>query len=868
MKKLIKNIFGSRNDRYLKSIQPLVNKTNSYAEEYKNLSDEDLKSLTTKFKQRLENGEKLDDLLPEAFAAVREASSRTLGLRHYDVQILGGIILHQGKITEMKTGEGKTLVATLPCYLNALTGKGVHVVTVNDYLAKRDGEWMTPVFEALDMTCGSIVHGLSPEERRENYNCDITYATNNELGFDHLRDNMCFSTDQLVQRGQNFAVVDEVDSILIDEARTPLIISGPTADKTELYKAMNGLIPRLEENKHYEKDEKTKNVNLTEEGNDVAEDFMREIGLLEENSFLYDMENVMLVHHLNQALRAATLFKKDVDYIVKDNEVIIIDEFTGRMMPGRRFGEGLHQALEARENVKIQNENQTLASVTFQNYFRMYNKLSGMTGTADTEAEEFETIYGLQVVVVPTNIPVSRVDESDIIYRTVQEKYDAIIKDIRECHERKQPVLIGTTSIEKSEMFSKVLKKHKVKHNVLNARHHEQEAEIISQAGRLGAITLATNMAGRGVDIKLGGNIEVLLEGITDEKKIAQVTADYEKEKQAVIDAGGLRVIGTERHESRRIDNQLRGRSGRQGDKGSSVFYLSLQDDLMRIFAPGLDKMMERLDMPENEAIQSKLVSGALEKAQRKLEGRNFDIRKNLLKYDDVLNDQRKVVYVQRKEIMTSETVDDIILEFRDELLEDLTMRCFVGASSEEWQIASFKENIHRLYDIQPDINTWITEELSSDEIIKKTKERMENVWQAKEERLGEELIRKVEKTILLQVLDQQWKEHLQQLDFLKQGIHLRGYGQKDPLNEFKKEAFVLFESMFYAMKEQTTMMLSRVEIEESEKARILAGELQQQEDEPKTNPYGADNVGRNEQCPCKSGKKYKHCHGQLQQAS
>ena len=870
MKKLLTRLWGSQNERYLKSIQPLVDKANSFEDEYKSLTDEDLEKLTSKFKERFNGGETLDDLLPEAFAAVRESADRALGMRHYDVQFVGGIILHQGKITEMKTGEGKTLVATLPCYLNALVGKGVHVVTVNDYLAKRDSEWMAPVFAKLGMTCSSIYHGLTPDERRVSYNSDITYATNNELGFDHLRDNMSFTMEQRVQREPFFAVVDEVDSILIDEARTPLIISGPTQDKTELYKAMDVLIPRLEEGKDYEKDEKAKTTSLTEAGTDAAEDFMREIGLItDENSFLYDMENVMLVHHLNQSLRAHVLFRKDVDYIIKDDEVVIIDEFTGRMMPGRRFGEGLHQAIEAREGVTIKNENQTLASITFQNYFRTYEKLSGMTGTADTEAEEFETIYGLRVIVVPTNIPVSRIDDADIIYRTVEEKYNAIIRDIRECHERKQPVLVGTTSIEKSEQLSEVLKKHKVKHNVLNARHHEQEAEIISQAGHLGAITLATNMAGRGVDIKLGGNLETMLEGIEDTKEIAKITKKYEEEKEQVITAGGLRVIGTERHESRRIDNQLRGRSGRQGDKGSSVFYLSLQDDLMRIFAPGLDKMMERLDMPENEAIQSRLVSGALEKAQRKLEGRNFDIRKNLLKYDDVLNDQRKVVYTQRLEIMSSETVDDIILEFRDELLEGLSMRCFPeGVSNTEWQLDLFKAELHRLYDITPDIDTWVTEELSSDEITEKVKNRMEAVWKAKEERLTPELLRKVEKTILLQVLDNQWKNHLQQLDFLKQGIHLRGYGQKDPLNEFKKEGFMLFEALFHSMKEQTVMTLARVEVEEEDRERILAGEPSNPRKEPEEDIFSGENIGRNEPCPCKSGKKYKHCHGQLKQSA
>ena len=868
-------LFGTRNNRYLKSIQPLVDKINALEPAFEALSDAELREKTSSFRQRFANGETLDSLLPEAFATVREASKRTLGLRHYDVQLMGGIILYQGKIAEMKTGEGKTLMATLAAYLNALPGKGVHLVTVNDYLAKRDAEWMGAVYAALGMRSAAVYGEMSKEERQAAYAADITYATNNELGFDYLRDNMAFDKSQIVQRGQNFAIVDEVDSILIDEARTPLIISGPTHDKTELYHAMDTIIPGMEKGRHYEVDEKARSATLTDAGMDLAEEKLQQMGLMAEDSTsLYDMQNVMLVHHLNQALRAHALFRKDVDYILKDHKVIIIDEFTGRMMPGRRYGEGLHQALEAKEGVKIQNENQTLASTTFQNYFRMYDKLAGMTGTADTEAEEFETIYGLDVIVVPTNVPVARNDEADIIYRGIEGKYNAIIADIRECYERGQPVLVGTTSIEKSEKLAEELKKKKIPHNVLNARYHEQEADIIAQAGRLKAVTIATNMAGRGVDIKLGGNLDLLLENAKTDAERAEIKQAHEQEKEAVLKAGGLRVIGTERHESRRIDNQLRGRSGRQGDPGGSVFYISLQDDLMRIFAKNLEGWMKTLDMPEDEAIQSRLVSGAIETAQRKIEAHNFDIRKNIIKFDDVLNDQRKVVYEQRREVMDSDEVSDIILAFRDEALDDAAVRCFPqGTYAEQWLVDSFAEEIHRLFNIQPPIKQWAEEDgIDAEDVVQRTRERVHSVWQEKTQRLGSAIMNRMEKGVLLQVLDMQWKDHLQRLDFLRQGIHLRGYGQKDPLNEFKNEAFALFAQLLDNVRDESIALLSRVEVQEGAPvaAAPAAGALDTAAmplDEKSIDDYTPEELAqipRNAPCPCGSGKKFKYCHGKM----
>ncbi len=866
----VKRIFGSRNDRFIKSVQPIVNKINAYEAHFQQMDDAELKGMTEAFKERLKAGETLDNLLPEAFAVVREAALRSLGLRPYDVQVLGGIIQHRGKITEMKTGEGKTLVATMPAYLNALTGEGVHVVTVNDYLAKRDAEWMSEVFKFLGLTCGYVVGGCTSAHRREAYACDITYVTNNELGFDYLRDNMAYTVEQRTGRTPNFAIIDEVDSILIDEARTPLIISGPADDKTDLYKIVDKVIPQLENEKDYEVDEKGKSATLTDEGTDRAEELLREMDLIKDGESLYAMENVMLVHHLNQALRAHMCFTADVDYLLTDGKVNLVDEFTGRIMEGRRLSDGLHQAIEAKEGVDIQTENQTLASITYQNYFRLYNKLAGMTGTADTEAEELETIYGLEVLVVPTHVGVARIDEADIIYRTVEEKDRAIVRDIRECYERGQPILVGTASIERSEHYSKLLKKHKVKHEILNARHHEREAEIIAQAGRLGAVTIATNMAGRGTDIKLGGNLDLLQQDAKSEAEKKAIAETYAREKEDVLSLGGLRVLGTERNESRRVDNQLRGRGGRQGDPGSSVFYMSLQDNLMRIFGK-LDAVMGHLEMPEDEAIQSRLVGKAIETAQRKIEARNFEMRKSLLKYDDVLNDQRKVIYEQRFEVMSSETVDDIILNFREEALEiPYRLHLPYGTYAEQWNVDGFKEDILRLFDIQPPVDKWVKDGLSAEDIYTRTKNYVDNVWAEKEKRLGELVVRQLEKALLLQVLDNQWKEHLQRLDFLRQGIHLRGYGQKDPLQEYQKEAFSMFDGMLDGIRDQTVTLLSRVEISENEReAFIGAGNNHVEPKEPEEfgvegAAYANMNVGRNEKCPCGSGRKFKHCHGKL----
>lgn len=872
----LKKIFGSRNERLLRSLQPIVDQINALEPEIEKLDHDALRAKTAEFKQRLENGTPLDDLLVEAFAVAREASKRALGLRPYDVQLIGAVVLHRGMIAEMKTGEGKTLVAPLAAYLNALTGKGVHVVTVNDYLALRDAEWMTPMFKALGMTCGFVIPGLSDDSRRNAYKADITYATNNELGFDFLRDNMKFSLAEMVQRNHAFAIVDEVDSILIDEARTPLIISGPTEDRTETYKAVDKIMPQLKETLHWVKDEKARNVALTEEGTDYAEKLMRDNGILKGES-LYDITNVALVHHLNQALKAHTLFSRDKDYIIKDDQVVIIDEFTGRMMAGRRFSEGLHQALEAKENVQVQNENQTLASITFQNYFRMYGKLAGMTGTADTEAEEFESIYGLRVAIIPTNVAVARKDAVDLIFRTEREKINAILDDIADCAERGQPVLVGTTSIDKSEKLSAELKKRKVTHNVLNARYHEQEAEIVAQAGRLNAVTIATNMAGRGTDIKLGGSLELMLEGIADKTKKETITKTHEAEKQAVLAAGGLRVVGTERHESRRIDNQLRGRSGRQGDPGSSQFYLSLQDDLMRIFSQNMDAVMERLNMPEGEAISNRLVSRALESAQRKIEARNFDIRKNLLKFDDVHNEQRKVIYEQRREVMASEEVSDIIADFREDVIDGLVNRFMpAGSYAEQWNTTAMAEELQRIFQAHPPLEAWAKEEgVTEAEMFEKLRDYVNAAYAEKEKRFGAELLRRLEKSLLLQVIDQQWKDHLQRLDFLREGIGLRGFAQKDPLNEYKTESFGMFSALLDHIREETVMLLSLVEIRENTMPEALPGEdgfqtptAQTTEGNEftgeQTDPYANQNIGRNQACPCGSGKKYKHCHGQF----
>ncbi len=895
-------LFGNHSSRYVKKLGGLVNRINALEADIKPKSDAELKALTAQFKERLAAGETEDKLLPEAFATVREAARRTLGERHYDVQLMGGIVLHRGNISEMKTGEGKTLVSTLPTYLNALAGKGAHVVTVNDYLAKRDAEWMAQVFNALGMDCRYLVSGMSAEDRKAAYAADITYATNNELGFDYLRDNMSFTADQLVQRGHHFAIVDEVDSILIDEARTPLIISGPAEDKTELYHKLNPLPQQFTVGEDYELDEKQRNISLTDAGMDRAEQLMQKEGLLEKGASLYDVDNVMLVHHLNQAMRAHLLFQKDTQYIIHEQQVMLIDEFTGRMTPGRRLSEGLHQAIEAKENVPIQQENQTLASVTYQNYFRQYSKLAGMTGTGETEAEEFRTIYGLDVIEIPTHRAVAREDEADMIYRTKEEKFRAIVKDIEDCNKRGQPTLVGTTSIEKSEELAAELQKHKVTHKVLNARHHEQEAEIIAQAGRLGAVTIATNMAGRGTDIKLGGNLSLLLEGVEDEAEQQKIRDAHEAEKAKVMEAGGLKVIGTERHESRRIDNQLRGRSGRQGDVGRSVFYISLQDDLMRIFARGLDTLMARMNMPQDEAIQSKLVSRAIATAQKKVEHHHFDVRKNLLKYDDVLNEQRTVIYAQRREVMESDTqngdVSDMVADMRATVAEDLAFNCFPpGSYHEQWQLDTFKEEAHRLFNVNVPVDKWLEEDgIDVETIHERFIDFVERTWREKVERLGAPLIQQIEKMLLLQVIDTQWRGHLKQLDYLRHGIGWRGYAQKDPLAEYKREAFAQFDGTLTQVREQVLLLLSRAEPHPDDLAKLQAQEQQlataaedrlaqaeQTRSEPtvlnpevkqseqkyaQENPYANQNVPRNAPCPCGSGLKYKHCHGKLSQAA
>ena len=900
---LLKQIFGSSNDRILAVHKKTVDAINAVEPELEALSDDELRARTDWLRKRCEDGESLDDLLVDAFATVREAAKRTLGQRHYDVQLLGGIILHEGRITEMKTGEGKTLVATLPVYLNALSGKGVHVVTVNDYLAKRDAGWMGQVYQFLGMTVDCIVHELTDDQRRAAYACDVTYGTNNELGFDYLRDNMKFKLTDMVQREFNYAIVDEVDSILIDEARTPLIISGQAEDSSELYRRVDALIPRLGED-DYEKDEKQRAVTLTEDGQGHMEELLREAGLLTEGG-LYDLLNVSLVHHSNQALKAHKSFTRDVDYIVKDDKIVIIDEFTGRMMEGRRYSDGLHQALEAKERVTIQNENQTLASITFQNYFRLYPKLSGMTGTAMTEAGEFGEIYSLEVVEMPTNRPAVRLDMDDEVYRTEREKRDAILEQIRECHKKQQPVLVGTVSIEKSEELAAMLKKHKIKHNVLNARQHENEAYIIGEAGTPGAVTIATNMAGRGTDIQLGGNLELRLwkelDGIEDEAKRAQKTeaikADIEAKRAVVLEAGGLFVLGTERHESRRIDNQLRGRAGRQGDPGASKFFVSLEDDLMRIFgSERMDGMLQKLGLEEGEAIVHRWINKALEKAQQKVEARNFEIRKQLLKFDDVMNDQRKVIFEQRKELMRADDVHEEIIAMRHETVEETVERCIPpSAYSEEWEVESLREECIRIFGLELPIANWAAEEgIADQEIKERITDAIDRKMAEKAATFGPDLMRYAEKTLLLQLLDQNWKEHLLQLDHLRQGIHLRGYGQRDPLNEYKQEAFALFEGLLEQLRTSITEYLAHLQVraepapdagggydpsrmQETRTDPALGGGDQQpvgdgapvqtrvaaQQADPK-NPATWGKVQRNAACPCGSGKKYKHCHGKV----
>jgi preprotein translocase subunit SecA len=897
---IARRVFGTANERFLKTLRRNVDLVNALEPELEGLSDDELAQRTQVFRDRLAAGETLDDLLVEAFATVREAAKRTLGQRHFDVQILGGVVLHRGMIAEMKTGEGKTLVATLAVYLNAVEGKGVHVVTVNDYLAQRDAEWMGAIYRFLGLSVGCIVHGLSDAERREAYACDVTYGTNNEFGFDYLRDNMKFRLEEMVQRPFNYAIVDEVDSILIDEARTPLIISGPAEDSSELYMRMNRLMPQLGE-EDFEKDEKARSVSFTEAGVEKLESLLREAGLMQEGN-LYDIGNISLVHHGNQALRAHKLFSRDTDYIVKEGRVVIIDEFTGRMMEGRRYSEGLHQALEAKEGVPIQQENQTLASITFQNYFRLYPKLAGMTGTAMTEAGEFAEIYKLEVVDIPTNVPCIRVDDDDEVYRTVGEKHDAIVDLIVDCRERGQPILVGTVSIEKSEHISSLLKKKKVPHHVLNARYHEQEAKIISQAGASGAVTIATNMAGRGTDIQLGGNpdmrIKQELSDPDDEEGKARIRAETVAGREAVLAAGGLFILGTERHESRRIDNQLRGRSGRQGDPGGSRFYLSLEDDLMRIFgSERIDGMLQRLGLKEGEAIIHPWVNKALEKAQQKVEARNFEIRKNLLKFDDVMNDQRKVVYEQRKELMSADDVAHTVADMRHQVIEDLVARDIPeNAYPEQWNMHGLHGEIFRIFNLDLPLAEWAKEEGIADaEIRDRLLEAADRRMAEKAANFGPDTMRMIEKSLLLQILDQVWKEHLLALDHLRQGIGLRAYAQRDPLNEYKREAFDLFQAMLERLRERVTLVLAHVELRmdpaaepalrpppppEMHETRADPA-FAEAEDEPggatatvrsrqaagRANPSDPSTwgrVARNAPCPCGSGKKYKHCHGQL----
>lgn len=884
--KIARKIFGSANDRFVRKLYKTVNKINALEPDFIKLSDEELKAKTDEYRTRLKNGETLDDILPEAFATVREASKRVMGQRHYDVQLIGGMVLHKGMIAEMKTGEGKTLVATLAAYLNALEGKGVHVVTVNDYLAKRDAEWMGKIYRFLGLTVDYIIHGKNDNERRIAYNSDIVYATNNELGFDYLRDNMKFSLYERVQRDFNFAIVDEVDSILIDEARTPLIISGEAEDSSATYISVSNLMPQLLP-EDYEKDEKQKNVTLTEAGMEHVEKLLREAGLIKEGS-LYDIGNVGLVQHVNNALRAHKMFQKDVDYIVKDGKVVIVDEFTGRIMEGRRFSDGLHQALEAKEGVKIQSENQTLASITFQNYFRLYPKLSGMTGTAMTEETEFCDIYNLVCVEIPTNKPVQREDLHDEIYRTEGEKYRAIINTILDCNRRGQPVLVGTTSVEKSEIVANLL--HKAAPNlhfeVLNARYHEREAAIVAQAGVSGAVTIATNMAGRGTDIQLGGNPEMKLQetlkGDETPEQIAEIKKKIEAEvaadKEKVLAAGGLYILGTERHESRRIDNQLRGRAGRQGDPGTSKFFLSMQDDLMRIF--GSEKMsnvLQRLGLPEGEALVHPWISKALEKAQQKVEERNFDIRKNLLKYDNVMNEQRKIIYEQRREIMESDDLSDTIKDMRDEYLSGIIdAHVPYGTGASEWNKESLKQDLTAATSFVLPITNWCNEpELDSEGLKERILQEVDNRMAEREAALPADAVKMVQKSIFLQVLDQLWKDHIATLDLMRHTIVLRAYGQKDPLNEYKKEAFNMFSRMLDILKQKVTVVICHTVIQtnsqeqmqkamDKEQNRPMSAVHEGNEPLKKLDPSIFEGVSRNDPCPCGSGKKFKHCHGRI----
>ncbi len=900
---LIKKLFGSRNERLLKKMHKVVAEINALEDSVSVLTNEELKAKTDEFRRRVADGATLESLLPEAFAVVREGGKRALGMRHFDVQLIGGMVLHEGKIAEMRTGEGKTLVATLAAYLNALAGNGVHVVTVNDYLAQRDAEWMGKLYNFLGLSVGVIVSGQDPVAKKAAYEADITYGTNNEFGFDYLRDNMAFRADDRMQRGLNFAIVDEVDSILIDEARTPLIISGPVEDKSDLYGRMNEFIPLLEKQEEedgpgdYSVDEKNKQAFLTEQGHQKIEDLLLEHGLLKEGESLYDTAHISLMHHVNAALRAHALFQRDVDYIVKNNEIVIVDEFTGRTMSGRRWSDGLHQAVEAKEGVPIQQENQTLASITFQNYFRIYNKLSGMTGTADTEAFEFQEIYGLEVVAIPANTPLRRDDQGDLVFLTQQDKFEAILEDIKDCHERGQPVLVGTASIEVSELISVMLKKAKIKHEVLNAKQHTREAEIIAQAGSLGAITIATNMAGRGTDIVLGGNLEAELKAAeakgADEAKLEQIRKAWKINHDKVLEQGGLRIIGTERHESRRIDNQLRGRSGRQGDVGSTRFYLSLEDSLMRMFASDrVSAMMQKLGMEEGEAIEHPWVSKAIENAQRKVEGHNFDIRKQLLEYDDVAGDQRKVVYEQRNELMSSDDVSDSIESIREDVLTDVIDGYIPPQSLEEqWDISGLQTALHEEFGLELDIQAWLDSdaELHEETLRARILEEMVRAYREREELIGSEVMRDLEKRIMLYVLDSQWKEHLAAMDYLRQGIHLRGYAQKNPKQEYKREAFEMFSQLLERIKHDVIVLLAKVEIRSESDVDAVDEQRAPQDNvqyqhanapgmaEPLSNESASEQqegavpfvregkkVGRNEPCPCGSGKKYKQCHGKL----
>ncbi|WGY46085.1 preprotein translocase subunit SecA [Vibrio sp. ABG19] len=900
--KLLTKVVGSRNDRTLRRLRKIVKEINNYEPAFETLSDDELKAKTVEFRQRIEQGESLDQLLPEAFATVREASKRVFGMRHFDVQLIGGMVLNAGQIAEMRTGEGKTLTATLPAYLNALPGKGVHIVTVNDYLAKRDAETNRALFEFLGMTVGVNVPNMPPQEKKEAYQADILYGTNNEFGFDYLRDNMAFRVEDRVQRERFFAVVDEVDSILIDEARTPLIISGPAEDSSELYTKINTLIPHLklqdkedsEEYRgdgHYTVDEKSKQVYLTETGQEYVEELLINNGLMEEGDTLYSPANISLLHHVNAALRAHVLFEKNVDYIVTDNgEVVIVDEHTGRTMPGRRWSDGLHQAVEAKEGVKIQNENQTLASITFQNFFRLYEKLSGMTGTADTEAFEFQSIYGLETVVIPTNKPMIRNDMPDVVYRTELEKFAAIKEDIKARVEKGQPVLVGTVSIEKSELLSNALKKDNIKHNVLNAKFHEKEAEIVAEAGKPGSVTIATNMAGRGTDIVLGGSWQSKVETLDNPtpEQIAEIKAEWKQVHDAVLASGGLHIIGTERHESRRIDNQLRGRAGRQGDAGSTRFYLSMEDTLLRIFTSDRMASLIQSGMEEGEAIESKMLSRSIEKAQRKVEGRNFDIRKQLLEYDDVANDQRKVVYELRDELMVADNISEMIEQNRIDVLTAVIDEYIPPQSLEDmWDIAGLQDRLKNDFDLELPLQEWLDndDKLYEEALRERILEQAVTVYQQKEAAVGESVMRNFEKSVMLQTLDTLWKEHLAAMDHLRQGIHLRGYAQKNPKQEYKRESFELFEGLLDSLKSDVIMILSKVRVQQQEEVermeeqrRVQAEEAARLAQAQHQSVDGSDDeqndhqpqvrderkVGRNEPCPCGSGKKYKQCHGKI----